>query len=131
MTETLHRPIEKLDGVGPTRARHLRALGIATLGHLLEYFPRTYQFESGEKSIAALTAGDAIQQARGRVVAVDYIPSRPKARFEATLADEQNQKLGLTWFNGGYLRRLIHPDLMIRVQGKVRVFRGIPQMANP
>ena len=127
----LSRRIEDLDGVGPARAKHLRALGIQNLGDLLEYFPRNYQFESGERSIGALTAGEAIQQARGRVVACDYIPSRPRPRFEATLADERNEKLALTWFNGHYLRKLIHPDMFIRVQGKVRFYRRLPQMANP
>src|SRR5690348_3904658 len=70
----LSRLIDDLDGVGPTRAKHLRALGIKNLGDLLEYFPRTYQFESGERAIGELTSSDAIQQARGQVVAVDYIP---------------------------------------------------------
>jgi len=69
------------------------------------------------------------KSARGTVVAVDYI-SRPRARFEATL-DDNTAKLALVWFNGAYLRKLIHPGKLIRVRGKVRFFHGIPQMANP
>src|SRR5687768_18186040 len=82
----LLRPIESLDGVGPTRAKAFKALGVSTLGDLLEYFPRDYQFESAELPISNLVP-DQIQMARGEVVAVDYVPSRGRPRFEATLKD--------------------------------------------
>src|SRR5436309_16116251 len=101
---TLSRPVDDLDAVGPTRAKYLKELGIRTLGDLLEYFPRTYQDETGEMPISRLVAGERIQQARGRVVAVDYIPSRPRPCFEATLEDEERHKLARSWFNAAWLR---------------------------
>src|SRR5439155_15938447 len=52
-------------------------------------------------------------------------------RFEATIEDDTGHKLGLVWFNGGYLRTRIHPGKMIRVQGRVRMYHNIPQMSNP
>src|SRR5438552_8712730 len=130
-SSSLLRPVEDLDGVGPARARHLKELGVRTLGDLLEYFPRTYQLETGEKPISALLAGEQIQQARGVVVAVDYIPVRPRPRFEATLEDDDRRKLALCWFNSAWLRQSIHPGMMLRVQGKVRFRGGIPQMTQP
>src|SRR3954469_19089143 len=87
----LSHPIELLDGVGPARAKHFKALGVETLGDLLEYFPRTYRLESAEQSIDQLTAGEQIHIARGRVVAVDYIPARPRPRFEATIEDDSHR----------------------------------------
>src|SRR5262249_13181338 len=105
----LSTPVEQLPGVGPTRAKHLADLGVNTLGELLEYFPRTYQYESEEKAINQLDAGP-IQTARGKVVAVDYIPVRPRPRFEATL-DDGTGILACVWFNGAYLRRTIHPGI--------------------
>src|SRR5690349_22907206 len=53
----LTTPVDSLAGVGPTRAKHLADLGVNTLGELLEYFPRTYQYESEEKSVNQLDAG--------------------------------------------------------------------------
>ncbi len=126
---TLDRPLESLDGVGPARARKLKKLGLNRLGDLLEYFPRDYRFESAEKKISDLKS-DETQTVRGRVIAVDYIPIRPRPRFEATI-DDGTEKLALVWFHGGYLRRLIHPDLVIRVRGAIKFFRGMPQMSNP
>lgn len=125
----LLNPVESLHGVGPARAKEFHRLGVRTLGDLLDYFPRDYQYESSERPIAQLVAGQ-IQMARGEVTAVDYISARPRPRFEATL-DDGSGKLALTWFNAAYLRRQIHPGQFIRVQGMVRIFRDLPQMAHP
>lgn len=124
----LLRAVETLEGVGSTRAREFRQRGVGTLGDLLEYFPRDYQFERAERAIDQLVP-EEIQIVRGEVVAVDYVPARPRPRFEATLADPTG-KLGLVWFHGAYLRRMIHPGKILRVQGRVRFFRGLPQMAQ-
>ena len=123
------RGIEMVSGVGPTRAKVFRNLGVTRVGDLLEYFPRDYQLETSELSIRQLTEGP-VQTVRGTVCAVDYIPKRPRPRFEATL-DDGTAKLSLTWFNGSYLRGRIHPGMTIRVQGKVGYFRQFPQMVNP
>ena len=124
---SLH-PIESLHGVGPTRAKQFAALGVKTLGDLLDYFPRDYQYESAEKPIAELVPNQ-VQMARGEVVAVDYIPVRPRPRFEATL-DDGSGKLALVWFNSAFLRQQIHPGKFLRVQGSVRTFRNLPQMTQ-
>src|SRR4051794_34590924 len=126
---TLVSPIESLDGVGPTRAYELKQLGLHKLGDLLEYFPRSYVFESAEGTIRGLVA-DQIHTVRGEVVAVDYIPIRPRQRFEATV-DDNTGKLALVWFNQSWMRTKLHPGVTIRVRGKVKFFRGLPQMANP
>jgi ATP-dependent DNA helicase RecG len=124
----LARPVEDLAGVGPSRAKALKALGLNTLGDLLEYFPRDYQFESSELNIRQLVP-EQVQTVRGRVVACDYIVGRGRPRFEATIEDETG-KLALVFFNSAYLRRQIHPGITIRVQGRVKYFRNLPQMAN-
>jgi ATP-dependent DNA helicase RecG len=128
MSSAAATQIESLQGVGATRAKHLQELGLRTLDDLLEYFPRSYQYESPERKIRELVS-DQIQTVRGTVIAVDYIP-RPRSRFEATLEDD-TAKLAVVWFNGAYLRKLIHPGQLIRGRGRVKFFRGIPQMANP
>src|ERR1043165_4964317 len=126
---SLARPVEMLEGVGPTRAKVLRMLGVKTMGDLLEYFPARYQFESAERQVGALVR-EQIQTARGTVIAVDYIPVRPRPRFEATIQDDTGT-MGLVWFHGAWLRGKIFPGLVIRVQGKVRLRGNMPQMVNP
>jgi ATP-dependent DNA helicase RecG len=118
-----------LAGVGPSRLKNLKALGLAVLGDLLEYFPRDYQSERSEGAIKELVP-EQIQTVRGTVIAVDYVSGRARSRFEATI-DDGTEKLGLVWFNGAYMRRLIHPGMLIRVRGRVKFFRSVPQIANP
>jgi ATP-dependent DNA helicase RecG len=126
---SLTTPIDKLPGVGPVRARQLRSLEVFTVADLLDYFPRNYIRESAEGAIAEFRA-DQIHTVRGTIVAVDYISGHGRPRFEATL-DDGKDKLSLAWFNAAYMRRLLHPGDIIRVRGKVKYFRSIPQMANP
>jgi ATP-dependent DNA helicase RecG len=128
-TSARDRRIDTLPGVGPTRAKAFKHLGVETLGDLLEYFPRDYQYETAELTIDQLTEGP-IQTVRGTVCAVDYIPSRPRPRFEATIEDGHG-RLSLVWFNGAYLRGKIIPGMTIRLKGKVRFFRQFPQMTQP
>lgn len=122
--------VDDLEGVGPARGRALRALGVETLGDLLEYFPRDYQRESAEAAIDQLRASEDIQSARGEVIAVNYIPARPRARFEATIADERG-RCGAVWFNAAWMRSKVHPGAHVLLRGKVRFFRGIPQFTQP
>ncbi len=126
---TISTRLEHLEGIGPTRAKHFKHLAVETLADLVEYFPRTYQFESSEQTIDTFVA-DRIETARGTICAVDYITGRGRARFEATL-DDGTAKLALVWFNAQYLRSKIYPGMTIRVQGRVKMFRNMPQMANP
>ncbi|MFN4243125.1 MAG: ATP-dependent DNA helicase RecG [Tepidisphaerales bacterium] len=125
----------RLPGVGPQRAAALADLGIHSLDDLLHYAPRTYQLVSGRVSIASLRP-DVVAEVVGEVVAVHYTPASMfrgrsgKPRFDATLKDGTGA-LSLTFFNGAYLRRKIHPGLYLRVEGKVKLFQGQPQMLNP
>lgn len=130
---SLASPVSDLPGVGPSRLTALHALGIRTLCDLLLYYPRDYQYVSAQAPIRELQP-NTIATATGEVVAVSYIAAggggRGRPRFEATL-DDGTGKLALTFFHGGYLRTKIHPGLHLKVQGKLRMFRNLPQMQNP
>ena len=122
--------LDALEGVGPTRAKYLRELGISAPVDLLTYFPHRYETRLGLQPIARLIPDNAtVQTATGTIVATNYRPG-PKPRFEATL-DDGSAKLGLTFFNGAYLRTRLTPGTPVQVTGKVRAFRNIATMANP
>jgi ATP-dependent DNA helicase RecG len=123
----LARPIDSLMGISTARAKEFRRLGVSTIGDLLDYFPRDYQYEAEERTIDQLVPGQ-LQTTRGEVVAVDYVVGRV-ARFEATL-DDGTGKLALAWFNSAFLRRQIHPGDQLQVQGMIKFFRNLPQMAQ-
>src|SRR5690606_24219594 len=64
LSKGLSTPVGALAGVGPKREKSLRALGLATLGDLLEYLPRDYRFESSERGVDELVH-EQIQTVRG------------------------------------------------------------------
>ena len=123
----LQKPIDSLEGIATARAKEFRRLGVCNLADLLDYFPRDYQYEAEERTIDQLVPGQ-LQTTRGEVVAVDYVTGRV-ARFEATL-DDGTGKLALAWFNSAFLRRQIHPGDQLQVQGTIKIFRNLPQMAQ-
>ncbi|MEM9913543.1 MAG: ATP-dependent DNA helicase RecG [Planctomycetota bacterium] len=134
----LSTPIEDLPGIGKGRAAALRRLDILTVTDLLRHTPMRYEKEAAEGIIADLpTDGKTVGSARGQVVACRWVPSMgfgKKGRFEATLRDDSDQVGGrtlmLVWFNAGYLRDKIMPGLMLRVQGKAKMFGDYPQMVS-
>jgi ATP-dependent DNA helicase RecG len=126
---TLATEVARLPSVTPRIATQLRKRGLNTLRDLLEFFPRTYQFEAEERSIRDLQPGQ-IHTVRGEVVAADMIQGRGRPRYEVTLDDGTDQ-ISLTWFNAGWVRRQIVPGSRVRVRGKVGQFRNILQMVNP
>lgn len=125
----LSTPVRQLRGVGTRRAEILKRLGIHSVLDLLRHLPSRYEFESSEGTISDLPM-DGIGSTRGTIVNTRLIPGRKSGRFQATLQDHQS-RLDLVWFNANYLREKLHPGMLIRVQGKVKVFNGYPQMANP
>ena len=122
-------PLAALAGIGLARSRHLAALGVHTPADLLDYLPRCYQYQSNERPISRLVA-EEFQIARGEVVAVDHVFSRPKPRFEVTL-DDGTDKIDLVFFHGGYLRGRIRPGMLLRVQGMIKRYRNQLQLVNP
>ncbi|MEL7239326.1 MAG: hypothetical protein AAGK78_10725, partial [Planctomycetota bacterium] len=127
----LEAPVSELAGVGPKKTKSLHKLGLRTVGDLLEYLPRDYRLEGGEQGVDTFS-NEQIHTARGEVIAADYIAGRPRSRFEATILDAvSGEKLACVWFNSAWLRTKIRPGMVVRVRGKVRHFRGLPQMSNP
>jgi ATP-dependent DNA helicase RecG len=126
---TLTTEVAALPGVPARVATQLRQRGLHTLRDLLEFFPRTYQFEAEELPIRQIQPGQ-IHSVRGEIVAADIVQGRGRPRFEATLDDGSDQ-ISLTWFNAGWVRRKIVPGAQVRVRGKVGAFRNMLQMVNP
>lgn len=125
----LSTPVRQLRGVGTRRAEILKRLGIHSVLDLLRHLPSRYEYESSEGTISDLPM-DGIGSTRGIIVNTRLIPGRKGGRFQATLQDHQ-ARLDLVWFNASYLREKLHPGMLIRVQGKIKVFSGYPQMVNP
>jgi ATP-dependent DNA helicase RecG len=126
---SLSMPVQFLKGVGPARAEAFSKLGVETVGDLLEYFPRDWNFLPEPIGINKLKPE---QQATiiGLVESTDYQTFRRQPLFEAIVSD-QSGICRIIWFHGGYLRNQLEPGQVIMVSGKVTVYKHQLQFTNP
>lgn len=122
-------PVQYLKGVGPAKAKAFEKWGVATVGDLLEYFPRDWNFAVESVKIDQIHAGEVVS-VLGQVESTDFQAFRRPAMFEAMVADETGV-CRLVWFHGGYLKNQISPGQIIMVSGKVTKYKHQLQMTNP
>ena len=99
--ELLGASVETLHGVGPTLARRLARLGLATVGDLLWQRPRRYEEPVPAKRICDLF-GDEEAVLEG---VIRSVTSRRRGRLKilsARVADETGE-IKATWFNQPWL----------------------------
>jgi len=125
----LDTPVQYIPGVGPRLAAVYKRLGVLTVADLLHHYPHRYEYEHSERPIGEIGA-DQVITARGEVGATRLAGMGRKARFEANLIDPTG-RLHLTWFNGGYLHKRIHPGMTMRIQGKTKKYGSYMQVVNP
>jgi len=125
----LSMAVQYLKGVGPARAEAFARLGVQTVGDLLEYYPRDWDFVPEPMKIDKLEAG-ATATIIGLVESIDYQGYRKPPIFEAIASDETGI-CRIVWFHGGYLRDQLQPGQVIMAWGKVGEYRHKLQLTNP
>ena len=125
----LSMPVRYIKGVGPARAKTFAQLGVETVGDLLEYFPRDWNFIPESIKIAQIRPN---QQATiiGLVESTDYQSYRRQPIFEAVISDDTGV-CRIIWFHGGYLRNQLEAGQIIMASGKVTLYRHQLQLTNP
>ncbi len=122
-------PVQYVKGVGPSRAETFAKLGVETVGDLLEYFPRDWNFLPELIKINQIQPGkDAA--VIGQVESTDYQSYRRQPLFEAVISDDTGV-CRVIWFHGGYLRNQLSPGQVIMVSGKAAVYKHQLQLTNP
>jgi ATP-dependent DNA helicase RecG len=125
----LSDPLTVLKGVGEAQAQKFSALGIKTLGELINYFPRAYEDYSDVRPIAMLEPGPVsfkatIKQAKGRYV-------KRRMHITEAMAGDKSASVRLIWFNQPYRANAIKPDKEYFVSGKYELGRGRFSLINP
>ncbi|GAG04504.1 unnamed protein product, partial [marine sediment metagenome] len=125
----LSMPVQYLKGVGPARAKTFAQLGVETVGDLLEYFPRDWNFIPESIKIAQMRPN---QQATiiGLVESIDYQDYRKQPIFEAIISDDTGV-CRIVWFYGGFLRNQLEAGQIIMASGKVTLYKHQLQLTNP
>jgi ATP-dependent DNA helicase RecG len=126
---SISMPVQYVKGVGPARAETFEHLGVKTVGDLLEYFPRDWNFLPELKKINQLGPGkDAA--VIGLIESTDYQSYRRQPLFEVVISDDTGV-CRIIWFHGGYLRNQLAPGQIIMVSGKPNIYKHQLQFTNP
>jgi ATP-dependent DNA helicase RecG len=125
----LSTPVQFVKGVGPALAGTLAQLGVQTVGELLEYFPRDWNFSPEPVKIDQLQPGQTVA-IRAMVESVEYQPYRSPPIFEAYVADETGI-CRIVWFHGGFLQGKLKPGDLIAACGKLSSYKHQLQLTNP
>ena len=122
-------PVQYLKGVGPTRAKIFAELGVGTVGDLLEYFPRDWNFVPEPTKISQMQPNETVT-IFGMIESTDYQSYRRQPLFEAMISDDTGM-CRIVWFHGGYLRSQLEPGQIIMASGKVTLYKHQLQLTNP
>ncbi len=123
--------IKKLYGVGEVRASKYRALGISSVGDLLQHYPRGYEDRG---NIRLLSECDGSEKcALLLTVATQPKSVRIKGRMTLTKfrAYDDSASCEITFFNQDYLKNTFLPGMTFRFYGKPDYKNGKFTLTSP
>jgi ATP-dependent DNA helicase RecG len=98
----------------------LDALGIATLGDLIEHFPHSHRDRREVRQVADLMVGEEATVAVAvKSTAVKPMRNRRQKRVEARVFDESGPLVAV-WFNQPWIARQLGEGAMVLLHGKLR-----------
>jgi ATP-dependent DNA helicase RecG len=123
-------PVTELKNLNTRKASALRQLGIVTVLDLITHYPRRYVDRTNEADIAELSEGDEA------VVTAEVVrASSRRLRGGRLLAEivvrDRSGTLVCTFFNQPWQARRFSAGQVVTVFGKVGIYAGKRQMANP
>jgi len=129
--KTLDVPVKYAKGVGPSREKLLRKLGIETIGDLITYFPRDYEDRRKIVPLQFIAENEKITT-RGTIRNVEKVKKGTMVIISALLQDGISQVL-LKWFNQEFkeleIRQLIGKEVYVTGTPKRGLF-GAMEIQN-
>ncbi len=116
---SLKTPLSKLYGVGPTKQKALKKLGLKTIRDLIFYFPFRYNDFSKIVPIDKIEPGQTLT-ILGEIKRIKTIRT-PRRRMILTRAEvsDKTGTLESVWFNQPYLRNTLKKGQNIYLSGRV------------
>ncbi|WP_311518355.1 ATP-dependent DNA helicase RecG [uncultured Corynebacterium sp.] len=103
-----------------------KAFGYTTCGELLSHYPRDYIRHNKEVGLGGANEGDYVT-VTGQVV---RLQQRNTAKtFLLTLSMDNG--ITATFFNAHYLTRVLRQGMRLMLSGKLKFYRGQPQLQHP
>ena len=107
-------------GLDGRAAEAAAALGLRTVGDLLEHLPRSHRDRTEARTVADLAVGEeATVCVTVRSVDVRPMRDRRRKRVEARVADDTGPLLAV-WFNQPWVARGLEPGARVLLHGRLR-----------
>ena len=118
-----------ISGVGEQLGSKLSAIGVKTVGELINYYPRRYNDFSNVLQIAEIRPGEVsvkaqIKQVRGRYV-------RRGMHITEAVASDKSGSVRLVWFNQPYRANAIKPNTDYFISGQFELSYRRLSIMNP
>lgn len=117
MTKLYETPVSQLHGVGEERAKALAAMGIESVGDLLEYFPSRYE-DYRVRDLTEVKDGE-------RVTLAGTVYGEPSVRYYGKGKSRISVKLVMdrvvvtaVWFNQSFVKNRLAPGKEVLLTGK-------------
>ena len=123
-------PVSTLKSVPARKVAGLRALGIENVLQLLTHYPRRYHDRTKEADIISLVEGEEAVVTAKVVRSATRRLRGGRSTAEIVLRDS-TASLTCTFFNQSWRARQFSEGQQVTVFGKLRMYRGQRQMANP
>jgi ATP-dependent DNA helicase RecG len=122
-------PLTELKGIGPAVAKKFAVLGLATVGDLIDYYPRRYEDYSVLTPIAHIKPGTVtikavIKQAKGRYV-------RRGMHVTEAVASDESGSVRIIWFNQPYRESALKHDQEYFISGTFELSHQRLSIINP
>ncbi|MFQ5415256.1 MAG: ATP-dependent DNA helicase RecG [Phycisphaerae bacterium] len=125
----LDDPVQYVRGVGPVRAQAFAALGITTIGALIEHFPFRHALRPKSIPIGDLEEG-ATATVVGSLRNVRNHGRYARCSVSAQVVDGTGT-CRVQWFHSPFLVDTLHAGQTVRLTGKVDVYRDLASLSNP
>lgn len=124
-------PLSKIFRLTPLQKTGLEKLRILTVDDLLHYFPARYNSISDIKHIRDLLPGENVI-IYGRIVSAKSAKGfRSKIPMTEALIDDGTGRIKAIWFHQAYIAKMLVPDTIIKLSGRVEERGSVPYLANP
>ncbi|MBI4639834.1 MAG: ATP-dependent DNA helicase RecG, partial [Candidatus Tectomicrobia bacterium] len=126
----LHDSIQFVKGVGPTRTKIFRKLGIFSIEDALHFLPRRYEDRRVLKTIGQLEAGK-LETFIGVVRQTGFLKTRGGKRIFQVLFGDETGYIAGKWFtyNEEYMTKRFQKGAQVIVSGQIQVnFYGGPRI---
>ena len=122
MTMWWQEPVTRLKGIGPKKALEFENINVATIGDLLNHFPRQgcYLDYSHIRTIGELTTGGEMQLFRGNIVRINNRRSARNLKYATITIGDGTGFAEIVLFGAQtYMTRVYHTGDEVLVIGKV------------